>query len=469
MQSHHAHSHTGMNPSASSSAHSGRKRLEVAGLPSEAAPQRASPRALSGEAAGSLMASSLAGCREGELVRFSRPVSVAGREFASALVVREFKTASKAVMLQLRPATTCAGGSAAAGGSALFIFKFEDVRAEHALMCALHKMNQRWRRHHLTAFGQPVEALAYTIIPLGSQVGLVEVVPDSRTLRELASGVPFGERHLRVVRALQAAPRRLDRLAATTVAVLTAGYALGIRDGHDDNIMLCANGTLFRIDLGFAFGRMPEIDAPCTFVPNAVHFALGEQRWDEVVSLCGRALLALGSADEAQRFREPPAWDLLKSIPELRPLLPQAHVYVRTLSFEHFGKQVREADEWSLSRATKNTLREAVRYVMAETDVEAKPAPSSRSGSWWTSFDPFNLLAGGDPEESSDGGSTRATASAAAPSEQRLPQSAPLPRRSAQQLAPGGYPMAVSAPSLGASSGRAVKAAPLVAASRRPK
>lgn len=57
--------------------------------------------------------------------------------------------------------------------------------------------------------------------------GLVEVVPQSRTLRELSSGVAHEDRHLRVSRALQNDPARLDRLASSTVAYLTAGYALG--------------------------------------------------------------------------------------------------------------------------------------------------------------------------------------------------------------------------------------------------
>ena len=34
----------------------------------------------------------------------------------------------------------------------------------------------------------------------------------------------------------------------------------GIRDGHDDNLMLRRDGRLFRVDFGFAFGRTPEIE-----------------------------------------------------------------------------------------------------------------------------------------------------------------------------------------------------------------
>jgi len=335
------------------------------------------------EAAGSTLAAALDGCQEGQAVRFPRPVVVLGHHFTSAVVLRQFRTVSRALLVQLHP------------GKRHFILKFEDVRAEHALMCAFQHMNARWRQRRLTVFGEPVEVLTYMITPLGVHAGLVEVVNNSKTLRELSQGEAYSDRHLRVLRALEGDPRRLARLAATTVGMLTAGYALGIRDGHDDNLMLCADGALFRIDLGFAFGRTPEIDAPCTFVPNAVHHALGPQLWRQVVGLCGHALQALGSA-EAAEFRQPPAWDLLKGVPELRPLLPQAELYVRTLSFEDFGKRVRTADQWTLARAAKNTLREAVRFVMAATDPEAQPEKTRQEQveHWFAMFDPFSASAG---------------------------------------------------------------------------
>lgn len=101
----------------------------------------------------------------------------------------------------------------------------------------------------------------------------------------------------------------MDRLAASVCAYLTAGYVLGIRDGHDDNLMLRRDGRLFRVDFGFAFGRTPEIDAPGIFVPNAVYLAMGEGRWRQVVLGCRAAIRALGRSEK-------PGWDcLLKAGP----------------------------------------------------------------------------------------------------------------------------------------------------------
>ena len=46
------------------------------------------------------------------------------------------------------------------------------------------------------------------------------------------------------------------------------------------------DGSLFRVDFGFVFGATPEIDSPQTVVARAVTYALGVERWMEVVAAC---------------------------------------------------------------------------------------------------------------------------------------------------------------------------------------
>ena len=43
---------------------------------------------------------------------------------------------------------------------------------------------------------------------------------------------------------------------------------------------------MFRVDFGFVFGATPEIDSPQTVVARAVTYALGVERWMEVVAAC---------------------------------------------------------------------------------------------------------------------------------------------------------------------------------------
>lgn len=354
------------------------------------------------EATGARLAHSLEGLHQDDTVQFWEPLEVAGQSFTQATVLHSFGTGSQARLLQMSP------------GGQLFICKLKDLRREHAVMCALRRMNLRWREKSVCVLGEPVEAVTYGIHPLGSSAGLVEFVSGSSTLVELAERCSVGERHLRVLRYLNCDPGRLCRLAASTAAHLTMGYALGIRDSHDDNLMLRADGAFFRVDFEFAFGATPEVDAPAVFVPRAVSFALGSRRWAAVVDACRRALQAL-SGDDArtvgflsavaeqrppagpQHEGRPPAWDLLRSVPELSPMLAEAHAHAKSLSFEAFERDVQQADQWSLSRAAKNTFREAVRYISRELQAAKCTAVETPGGREKKDREGLSLLVGVSP------------------------------------------------------------------------
>eukprot|EP00434_Breviolum_minutum_P000017 symbB.v1.2.000014.t1/scaffold5.1/size591573/14 len=316
----------------------------------------------------------------GTKVILPKALNIAGRTFLSLKILREFRTKSRARLVQMEP------------GPVLFVVKFENLSQEYAVMAALRQVNRLWQKSNLRVGQEPVQAQTFGIFPLASNLGFVEVVSESRTLRELSEGVPFNERQWRVLRALNQDANKLDRLAASVCAYLTSSYVLGIRDGHDDNLMLRRDGRLFRVDFGFAFGRTPEIDAPGLFVPNAVYLALGEARWRQVVASCKAGLRALATTTS-----KPPGWDCLVQVPELKPLLPEVHDYAKSLSYNSFDDQVEKAADWTLQRAAKNTLREALRYVTAEQEVE--------DNAWLGLLDPFGLLSTTDPAK-------RATASA---------------------------------------------------------
>lgn len=293
----------------------------------------------------------------GETVDFGGPTNIAGRECTHAVIEKDFRSASHARLVRLLP------------GHGRFVFKRADVRQEAAIMCALRCMNERWRRLDVRACGVPVEAISYDICPLSLDAGCLEAVSDSWNLRELAQGYTSANRHLRVFEKVHGDRACLDRLAATLVAYLTAGYALGLRDSHDDNIMLRSDGSLFRVDFGYMFGASPALDAPATAVPNAVYVALGEARWKEVVVVCERALMAL-SGDTG---REPPAWDCIRSVPEMSLLHDEAFAYARSLSLEAFRADVQSAKEWSVSRTAKNRIREVVRFLTEDSPKPVVP------------------------------------------------------------------------------------------------
>lgn len=281
----------------------------------------------------------------GDVVRFGSPFHANRRRFDGAVVVRDYRTASRARLILLQP------------GDVPFICKFEDLWREYAIMAAVRKMNQRWAERGIYCCGVPVQAITYGIVPLGPEGGLIEMVQQSATMRELSQECN-GDRKLRIARLLQNHPQGVNLLAASTAAYLTMCYVLGIRDGHDDNIMLRADGALFRVDFGFVFGSAPEVDAPRTVLPHAVRVALGEHKYNEVVASSVLAIQALSGP------QGPLGWDCISSVSELGSMMPEAFTYVKELSLQDFVSEVRHADDWSLQRAVKNTMRETIRYVL---------------------------------------------------------------------------------------------------------
>ncbi|CAJ1375413.1 unnamed protein product [Effrenium voratum] len=322
----------------------------LAGLGSASGSREVLPRARS-DGPTQWLLEMLCGRKVGETVQFPRVLKVLDHTFTSAFVERDFRTASGAHLLRMYP------------GGKHFIVKFADVRQEYAMMCALLEMNRRWHEHCVYVCGQPVQTLTYGIVPIGESGGLIEAVSGCRTLRELRRVCRSDPRE-RVYEALVGDANKLDTLAATTTAYLTACYSLGVRDGHDDNIMLREDGSLFRVDFGFVFGATPEIDTPQTVVARAVTYALGE-RWLEVVAACGDSLTAL----TGNSYGSPPALDCLSSVPELEHYLPLARVHTASLSLAGFCQDVSCADQWSFSRAAKNTLREAVQFLRDQTGL----------------------------------------------------------------------------------------------------
>ncbi|OLP87698.1 Phosphatidylinositol 4,5-bisphosphate 3-kinase catalytic subunit gamma isoform [Symbiodinium microadriaticum] len=176
--------------------------------------------------------------RVGDTLALPRDLQFPRHPDCQAITVeKDFRSASRARLLRLRPS------------SASVILKAADVRQEAAVMSILRRMNQLWQQCEVRVCEELVQTVTYDIFSLSGKFGLVEVIPDSRNMRELAQCYP-SERPLRVLHALKHDSKSLDRLAASTVAYLVAGYAVGLRDSHDDNIMLRADGLLFRVDFG---------------------------------------------------------------------------------------------------------------------------------------------------------------------------------------------------------------------------
>lgn len=284
----------------------------------------------------------LQGRGEGEHVQFPQSLVVAGVRFNGAVVIRHLQSASRPQLLRLVP------------GEKEYIVKFGDLRQEAWIMAAIRNMNHRWHIHDILFRGRIVQALVYDIIPLDVDIGLVEVISQARTYRELADECPHEVPwDMRVSHYLEHNEDSLNRLASTLVAYLTSCYALGLGDGHDDNIMLRSNGAVFRIDFGFAFGKTPLFDAPALVVPRAIRKAIGDERWGNIVYYCRLAMNALGSEPHL-------CYECFHQVPNVLvngqgwTYLQDALPHASQLKMEVFLHQVENAPRFSFNRLVKN-------------------------------------------------------------------------------------------------------------------
>eukprot|EP01126_Amoeba_proteus_P003294 TRINITY_DN11093_c0_g1_i3.p1 TRINITY_DN11093_c0_g1~~TRINITY_DN11093_c0_g1_i3.p1 ORF type:complete len:310 (+),score=84.10 TRINITY_DN11093_c0_g1_i3:64-930(+) len=68
---------------------------------------------------------------------------------------------------------------------------------------------------------------------------------------------------------------------------------LGIRDRHQDNMMIKDDMLFFHIDFGFILNDAPGFDAPIFSIPNGMRRYLSQTEWKFFVRLCGDAFACL--------------------------------------------------------------------------------------------------------------------------------------------------------------------------------
>ena len=101
----------------------------------------------------------------------------------------------------------------------------------------------------------------FDVIPVAKNRGFIELVKDSVTLREIQSGekknLSVNETclHNYLVKQRLDYHKLVDNFTRSSAGYCVATYILGLGDRHNDNIMVCRKGHLFKIDFNKAFGH----------------------------------------------------------------------------------------------------------------------------------------------------------------------------------------------------------------------
>lgn len=139
------------------------------------------------------------------------------------------------------------------------LYKVGDDMRQDALVLQLVKMmNDIWLSQ-----GLDLRLIIFRCLPIGNKKGLVELVPDCRTLREIqsaqgAAGV-FKDDVLKNWLEKQNPSEFQYKIALENFQLSCAGwcvatYVLGIGDRHNDNILVTTTGHVFHIDFGKYMG-----------------------------------------------------------------------------------------------------------------------------------------------------------------------------------------------------------------------
>jgi hypothetical protein len=164
--------------------------------------------------------------------------------------------------------------------TSLFIFKKgDDLRVDMLVQTMFYIFNTIWSNAGLKHVPFTHQ---YKIIPMGPDIGAVEFVTGSESIQTF---------DWNSWRTLTQEQRLLFIRSAAGGYV--AGWVLGIRDRHQDNMMVRHGHIFYQIDFGHMFNEKPTIDAPRFAIPGDMKMVMTNEEWELFKDVCADAFRAL--------------------------------------------------------------------------------------------------------------------------------------------------------------------------------
>ncbi|XP_022781034.1 phosphatidylinositol 4-phosphate 3-kinase C2 domain-containing subunit beta-like [Stylophora pistillata] len=179
----------------------------------------------------------------------------------------------------------------------------DDMRQDRLIMQLVGIMNKIWLRE-----GIDLKVITYQCVATGVGMGMVEIVKESVTLREIHTelGLTGSFKDEPIARWIKkyntgddSYHQAVENFIASCAGYCVATYVLGICDRHNDNIMIKKSGHMFHIDfakiLGNAqmFGTFRRDRAPFVLTPDMAFVINGgyqpSSRFQDFVDLCCKA------------------------------------------------------------------------------------------------------------------------------------------------------------------------------------
>lgn len=179
------------------------------------------------------------------------------------------------------------------GTSYELLYKHDDVRKDLVVMNIIRLTDLILQREE----GLDLNMVTYQVLPISSEAGFIEIVPEAETLLGINTRKGFSILNFILEHNPEASVEAIrERFTRSCVAYCILSYLLGIGDRHMENIMVLPSGELFHIDFGFILGSDPKPLAPEIRITDEMVDAMGgyeSKHYARFKELCARAFLCL--------------------------------------------------------------------------------------------------------------------------------------------------------------------------------
>lgn len=193
---------------------------------------------------------------------------------SAVTILKVFSSKAKPCLLELHPADS-------KYPSKRVIFKKgDDLRQDLLVQACFYLFNCLWQQSDLD---EKPFIHQYRLIPMGPDIGCVEFVQDSESLQTFSFE--------------KAWPKYTEEekttLLRSAAGSYVAGWVMGVRDRHQDNMMVQHGNMFFHIDLGHIFNEKPTIDAPRFSIPTDLKECMAHHEWERFKDLCANGFRIL--------------------------------------------------------------------------------------------------------------------------------------------------------------------------------
>eukprot|EP01083_Nonionella_stella_P095720 268809_1 len=163
-----------------------------------------------------------------------------------------------------------------------FILKYgDDLRRDAAVLLMFQFMNHLWIENAHRYNNKQIAALTYKCFPLGPDYGVIELIPNCQTLKDITDKYVHQNKRNKD----QISDDVMHNIIATCAGSYMAAYIMGIRDRHYDNVLVTDSGTIFHIDFGYMLGeKVSGIDTSKFAITSDLAKLMGN-KWKEFVQI----------------------------------------------------------------------------------------------------------------------------------------------------------------------------------------